>query len=128
MFKEFKDFVMRSNVLDLAIAVIIGGAFGKIVSSLVNDIIMPVIGLVTGGVNFKDRTLPVNGTTTVITWGIFVQTIIDFLIIALVIFIMVRMVSKMQKPADVTTKECQYCAMKISLKATRCPHCTAQLS
>ena len=82
MLKEFRDFVVRGNVLDLAIAVIIGGAFGKIVTSLVNDIIMPIIGLVTGGVNFKERTLPLSGTA-VLTWGVFVQTILDFLIIAL---------------------------------------------
>ena len=130
MFKEFKDFVMRSNVLDLAIAVIIGGAFGKIVSSLVNDIIMPVIGLVTGGVNFKDRTLPVNGTTTVITWGIFVQTILDFLIIAFVIFLIVKTANKLKKappPADPTTKDCPFCFSTISIKATRCPNCTSEL-
>ncbi len=128
MLKEFKDFVMRGNVLDLAIAVIIGGAFGKIVSSLVNDIIMPTIGFVTGGVNFSKQSLPVGAS--VITWGLFVQTIIDFLIIAFVIFISVKAANKMKKappPADPTTKECPHCFTNIPIKATRCPHCTSEL-
>ena len=130
MLKEFKDFIMRSNVLDLAVAVIIGGAFGKIVSSLVNDILMPAIGLVTGGVSFKERTLPV-GATTVITWGVFVQSIIDFLIIAFVIFLIVKIANKLKKapaPADPTTKDCPYCFSTIPIKATRCAHCTSELN
>ncbi len=128
MFKEFKEFVMRGNVLDLAIAVIIGGAFGKIVSSLVNDILMPVIGLIIGGVNFSERSLTVGAA--VITWGVFVQTIIDFLIIAFVIFLIVKTANKLKKappPADPTTKECTYCFTTISIKATRCPHCTSDI-
>jgi len=128
MLKEFKAFVMRGNVLDLAIAVIIGGAFGKIVSSLVNDILMPVIGLIIGGVNFSERSLTVGAT--VITWGVFVQSIIDFLIIAFVIFLIVKTANKLKKappPADPTTKECTYCFTTISIKATRCPHCTSEI-
>ncbi len=128
MLKEFKAFVMRGNVLDLAIAVIIGGAFGKIVGSLVNDILMPVIGLIIGGVNFSERSLTVGAT--VITWGVFVQTIIDFLIIAFVIFLIVKTANKLKKappPADPTTKECTYCFTTISIKATRCPHCTSDI-
>lgn len=129
MLKEFRDFVMRGNVLDLAIAVIIGGAFGKIVASLVNDIIMPAIGLVTGGVNFSERSLTVG--VAVITWGVFVQTIIDFIIIALVIFLIVKTANKLKKappPADPTTKECPYCISTIPIKATRCAHCTSELT
>ena len=128
MLKEFKDFVMRGNVLDLAIAVIIGGAFGKIVGSLVNDIIMPVIGLVMGGVNFSELSTTVGAA--VITWGVFVQTIIDFLIIAFVIFLIVKTANKMKKappPADPTTKDCPHCFSTISIKATRCPQCTSEL-
>ena len=128
MLKEFKAFVMRGNVLDLAIAVIIGGAFGKIVSSLVNDILMPVIGLIIGGVNFSERSLTVGAA--VITWGVFVQTIIDFLIIAFVIFLIVKTANKLKKappPADPTTKECPHCFSVIPIKATRCPHCTSEL-
>lgn len=128
MLKEFKDFVMRGNVLDLAIAVIIGGAFGKIVGSLVNDIIMPVIGLLIGGIDFSGLALTVGAA--VITWGVFVQTIIDFLIIASVIFLIVKTANKMKKappPADPTTKECPYCFSVIPIKATRCPHCTSEL-
>jgi large conductance mechanosensitive channel len=128
MLKEFRDFVMRGNVLDLAIAVIIGSAFGKIVSSLVNDIIMPLIGLVTGGINFSQRTSTIG--QAVITWGVFVQTIIDFLIVALVIFLIVKTANKLKKaPAltDPTTKECPYCLSTIPIKATRCAHCTSEL-
>lgn len=128
MFKEFKEFIMRGNVLDLAIAVIIGGAFGKIVGSLVNDILMPVIGLIMGGVNFSELAITVGAT--VIKWGAFAQTIIDFLIIAFVIFLIVKAANKLKKapvPAVPTTKECPHCFSAIALKATRCPQCTSEL-
>jgi large conductance mechanosensitive channel len=128
MFKEFKEFVMRGNVLDLAIAVIIGAAFGKIIASLVNDILMPVIGLIIGGVDFSGLSFTVG--EAVINWGAFVQTIIDFLIIAFVIFIIVKIANKMRKaplPADPTTKECPYCFSVIPIRATRCPHCTSEI-
>jgi large conductance mechanosensitive channel len=128
MFKEFKEFIMRGNVLDLAVGVIIGGAFGKIVGSLVNDIIMPLIGVLLGGVNFSEQSSQIGNA--VITWGVFVQSIIDFLIVAFVIFLVVRAANNMKKappPADPTTKECPHCISTISIKATRCPNCTSEL-
>jgi large conductance mechanosensitive channel len=132
MLKEFKDFVMRGNVLDLAVAVIIGGAFGKIVGSLVNDIIMPLIGLAMGGVNFSELSITVG--EAVVKWGAFVQTVVDFLVIALVIFLVVRSANKMKKapapaaPVEPTTKECPECYSTISIKATRCPNCTSEIA
>jgi large conductance mechanosensitive channel len=128
MLKQFKDFVMRGNVLDLAIGVIIGGAFGKIIASLVSDMLMPIIGLVMGGVDFSGLSITVGAA--VIKWGAFVQTILDFLIVAFVIFIIVKAANKMKKappPADPTTKECPRCFSVIPIKATRCPNCTSEL-
>lgn len=145
MFAEFKKFIMRGNVLDLAVAVIIGGAFGSIVTSLVNDIIMPPIGMLLGKINFKDLFINLSGTpyasladaqaagAATINYGNFINTIINFLIIAFVIFLIVRAFNKMKKPEEApapaapTTKECPYCLSTIPLKATRCPHCTSQL-
>ena len=128
MFKEFKEFIMRGNVLDLAVGVIIGGAFGKIVGSLVNDIIMPLIGVLLGGVNFSEQSAQIGNA--VITWGVFVQSVIDFLIVAFIIFLVVRAANSMKKappPADPTTKECPHCISTISINATRCPNCTSEL-
>jgi len=130
MLKEFKDFAMRGNVMDLAIAVIIGGAFGKIIASLVNDVLMPLIGLILGGVTFSELSAKVNGVE--IMYGLFIQAIVDFIIIAFVIFMLVRTMNNMTKKeeapaAEPTTKECQYCFSTVSIKATRCPHCTSQL-
>ena len=128
MIKEFRAFVMRGNVLDLAIAVIIGGAFGKIITSLVNDMLMPIIGLVLCGVNFSELSITVGAA--VIKWGAFMQTILDFIIVAFVIFISVKAANKMKKappPADPTIKECPHCFTTIPIKATRCPHCTSEL-
>jgi len=130
MLKEFRDFAMRGNVMDLAIAVIIGGAFGKIVASLVNDVLMPLIGLVLGGISFAELSATVNGVD--IMYGLFIQAIVDFIIIAFVIFMLVRTKNNMKKKeeapaAEPTTKECQYCFSTVSIKATRCPHCTSQL-
>ena len=131
MVREFKAFVMRGNVLDLAVAVIIGGAFGKIISSLVNDILMPLVGLVMGGVNFSDLSFTVGDA--VVAWGAFVQAIIDFLIIAFVIFWIIKAANKTKKeeapapPAEPTTKDCPYCFSTIAIKATRCPNCTSEL-
>lgn len=127
MLKEFREFAIRGNVMDLAVAVIIGGAFGKIVTSLVNDLLMPLVGLLLGGINFSDQAVAVGGA--VIKWGAFVQSIIDFVIIAFVIFLLVRAMNRLkrQPPATPTTKECQYCFTTISLKATRCPNCTSEL-
>ena len=131
MLKEFKEFVMRGNVLDLAVAVIIGGAFGKIISSLVNDILMPLIGLLLGGLNFSDLVFTVGDA--VVAWGAFVQAIVDFLIIAFVIFMIVKGANAAKKkegpvpPAEPTTKDCPYCFTTIAIQATRCPNCTSEL-
>ena len=142
MLKEFRDFIARGNVVDLAVGVIIGGAFGKIVSSLVNDIIMPPIGLLLNGVDFKNLFVPLNGQpyatladaqkagAPTLNYGNFINNVIDFLIVALVIFLMVRAINRLQRPvpaADPTTKECPYCLTAIPLKATRCPNCTSEL-
>jgi len=128
MLKEFREFVMRGNVLDLAVGVIIGAAFGKIVGSLVNDIFMPLVGLLMGGVNFSELSVTVGSAT--IMWGLFLQSVVDFLIIAFVIFLIVKSANSMKKapaPADPTTKECPHCISTISIKATRCPNCTSEL-
>lgn len=126
MLKEFKDFAIKGNVIDLAVGVIIGGAFGKIVASLVNDIIMPIMGLLIGKVNFADLHFGV------INYGIFINTIIEFLIIAFSIFIVIRQLNRLKKKEEVavvipTTKTCPYCYTEIHLDATRCPHCTSEL-
>ncbi len=147
MWKEFKEFIMRGHVLDLAIGVIIGGAFGAIVSSLVNDIIMPPIGLLLGKVDFANLYAVLSGTVPagtslaeakklagVVTWnyGAFINVVINFLIIALVIFLVVKGANRLRRkkeeaPAAPTTKECPFCLSSIPIKATRCPHCTSQL-
>jgi large conductance mechanosensitive channel len=128
MLKEFKDFIMRGNVLDLAVAVIIGGAFGKIVASLVNDVIMPFIGILMGGISFTSLEATVG--TAVVKYGIFIQTIVDFLLVAFVVFLIVKAANSLRKPApaaEPTTKECPRCFSTIHLKATRCPNCTSEL-
>jgi len=128
MLKEFREFAMRGNVMDLAIAVIIGGAFGKIITSLVADILMPLIGLVLGGFSVNDLAITVGDA--VIKWGVFVQSLIDFIIVAFVIFMLVRTLNRFKKPAPVaapTTKDCPHCFTAIPIKATRCPNCTSQL-
>jgi len=144
MLKDFKEFVMRGNVLDLAVAVIIGAAFGAIVTSMVNDIVMPPIGLALGHVDFKDLFLSLNGQSyatlaaakaaaaPVIAYGQFLNTVINFLIVAFVIFMTVKQASKLQKkpapaPAEPTTKACPFCCTAIPIAATRCPNCTSQL-
>jgi large conductance mechanosensitive channel len=147
MWKEFKEFVMRGNVLDLAVGIIIGVAFGAVVASLVKDIIMPPIGLLLGGINFTDLFLSLNGQhyaslkaaqdagAATINYGLFINTIINFLIVAFAIFLIVRSFNSLQqrarKPAPAvapTTKDCPYCYTSINIKATRCPNCTSQLS
>jgi large conductance mechanosensitive channel len=131
MLKEFKEFVMRGNVLDLAVAVIIGGAFGLIVTSLVNDILMPLIGLLLGGINFTGLSFTVGDA--VVTWGNFVQAIVNFLIIAFAIFMIIKAANATKKkepvapPAEPTTKDCPYCFTTIAIQATRCPNCTSEL-
>ena len=131
MLKEFKTFIMRGNVIDLAVGVIIGGAFGKIIASLVNDIFMPVIGLLFGGIDFSGLAFTLGSAR--VTYGIFINNLIDFLIIALVIFLMVKGINRLQKkpvpaaPAAPVTKECPRCFSVIPIKATRCPNCTSEL-
>ena len=129
MLKEFRDFIMRGNVLDLAVAVIMGAAFGKIVASLVDDILTPIIGLALGGIDFSEQAITVGDAA--IRWGGFVQAIIDFLIIALVVFLIIKAANIRKKseaaPAEPTTKECPFCFTGIPVKATRCPNCTSQL-
>ena len=127
MLKEFREFAIRGNVMDLAVAVIIGGAFGKIITSLVGDVLMPLIGLVLGGVNFSEQAFTVGAA--VVKWGAFVHSIIDFVIIAFVIFLLVRAMNRLKReePVTPTTKECPHCFTTIPLKATRCPNCTSQL-
>ncbi len=129
MLEEFKKFAMRGNVMDLAIGVIIGGAFGKIVASLVGDVLMPLIGLLLGGIDFSGLAFTIG--KAVVKYGAFLQSVVDFLIIAFVIFLMVKGINKLtEKPAAPTaptTKECPYCLSTIPIKATRCPNCTSQL-
>jgi large conductance mechanosensitive channel len=141
VFNEFKQFAMRGNVLDLAIAVIIGAAFGAIVTSLVNDVIMPPIGLLMGGLDFKDYFIALRPTELqtlaevktagipVIAYGQFLNTVFNFLIVAFCIFLLVKQINRSQKPADdaPSTKECPFCASGISIKAVRCPNCTSAL-
>ncbi len=128
MLKEFKEFVMRGNVLDLAVAVIIGGAFKAIIGSLVADILMPLIGLMMGGIDFTALSFSVGNA--VVTYGVFIQAIVDFLIIAFVIFLIIKSAKKEEPapaPAEPTTKECPFCFTEIPIKATRCPYCTSEL-
>ncbi|HEX5840400.1 MAG TPA: large conductance mechanosensitive channel protein MscL [Anaerolineales bacterium] len=128
MLKEFREFVMRGNVLDLAVAVIIGGAFGLIVTSLVNDILMPLIGLILGGVDFTALEFQVG--EAVVRWGAFLQAVVNFLIVAFVIYMLVRVINRLKGPPPVVapvTKDCPHCFTAIPLKATRCPNCTSQL-
>ena len=131
---------MRGNVLDLAVAVIIGAAFGAIVTSLVNDIIMPPIGMALGHIDFKDLFVSLNGQSyptlaaaktaaaPVIAYGQFLNTVINFLIVAFVIFLVVRSASRFQRAPDATTKDCPFCSTAIPIPAKRCPHCTSQLT
>ncbi len=146
MLKEFKEFAMRGNVLDLAIAVIIGGAFGKIVSSFVEDVLMPPLGLLLGRVDFSNLFLNLSGTAyatiaeakktgaPTLNYGLFLNNVVNFLIVAFAIFLLIQQIKRLQKqpePAPAgppTTKDCPYCLSTIPLKATRCPQCTSQLS
>ena len=140
-FNDFKTFVMRGNILDLAIGVMIGGAFGSIVSSLVNDIFMPLIGLLLGGLNVSGAFLALDGQVYAskdaataagvgtLSYGMFLQKIIDFLIMAFCVFLVIRLMAKLmpKKPAK-EPRKCPYCLQPIDDKATRCPHCTSQLT
>lgn len=144
MLKEFKEFAMKGNVLDMAIGIIIGAAFGKIISSLVGDVIMPPIGLLLGKIDFSTLFINLSGQpyaslaqakaagAATINYGTFINTVIDFIIVAFVIFLLIRQVNKLKRqpepvPAIPTTKECPYCLSAVPIKAIRCPHCTSEL-
>jgi len=141
VFKEFKEFAMRGNVLDLAVGVIIGVAFGKIVASLVDDVLMPPLGRLLGPVNFSDKFINLSGThyeslkaakdagAATLNYGNFINTVINFLIVAFTIFVVVRIVNRWmpKAPAPVTTKDCPQCAMAIPLAAKKCGHCTSAI-
>lgn len=144
--KEFKEFIMRGNVLDMAVGVVIGGAFGKIVSSLVNDLIMPLVSLLTGGINTSGLFVQLGQSDVVyasveaakeagvatLNYGMFIQAVIDFLIIALAIFLFVKAINSLRRkeePAPAPDpRKCEYCRQPVADDATRCPHCTSQLS
>jgi large conductance mechanosensitive channel len=144
MFKEFNAFAARGNVIDLAVGVIIGAAFGKIVTSLVNDVVMPPIGLAIGRVDFRNLYVALDGSTypslaeaqkagaATLNYGLFLNTVLEFLIIAFVVFLLVRQINRMIPPPAIApvdpTKACPFCASQIPLAAKRCPHCTSQLS
>jgi len=128
MIEEFKAFINKGNVLDLAVALILGTAFGAIIKSLVDDIIMPVVGKIIGGVDFSTLAVDLDGAT--IKYRQFINAIITFLIVAFSLFLVIRYFNKLRKPtpAETETKECPYCLSNIPLGATRCPHCTSDLS
>jgi large conductance mechanosensitive channel len=150
MLKEFKEFAMKGSVMDLAIGVIIGGAFGKIVDSMVNDVLMPALGLLLGHVDFSNMFVLLGSApagaapvTTVaaakaagiptLNYGLFINKVIEFIIITFVIFLLVKWMNAMRKPApaaaptEPTTKECPFCKSAIAMAATRCPHCTSEI-
>ena len=142
MLKEFKEFAMRGNVLDMAVGIIIGAAFGKIITSLVGDILMPPLGLILGKVDFSNLFVNISGKSyeslaaakaagaPTVNYGIFLNNIIDFIVVAFAIFLLIRMVNRWNKPAPAaapTTKECSYCATAIPTAAKRCPNCTSEL-
>jgi large conductance mechanosensitive channel len=138
MLKEFREFAARGNVIDLAVGVIIGAAFGKIVNSLVSDIIMPPIGMALGRVNFTDLFIALDGSAypslaaakaagaPTINYGLFINNIVEFLIVAFVVFLLVRQINRLKGPAPVDdTRECPFCLSRVPRKATRCAHCTS---
>ncbi len=144
MLKEFKEFAMRGNVLDMAVGIIIGAAFGKIVSSLVNDVIMPPIGLLLGKMDFSSLYFNLSGThyeslatakaagAATINYGLFLNTVLDFVIVAFVIFLLIRQMNRLKRkqeapPSAPTTKDCPFCLSVIAINASRCPHCTSEL-
>lgn len=138
MLKEFKEFAMRGNVVDMAVGIIIGAAFGKIVSSLVKDVIMPPIGLLLGNVDFSNLAITLREKTdaaeaVTINYGVFINTVIDFVIVAFAIFIVIKQMNRFKRKEAVpvvepTTKECPKCFSVIPIKATRCPNCTSDIS
>ena len=143
MFKEFKEFVARGNVMDLAVGVILGAAFGKIVSALVDDVLMPLLGTLIGGIDFSSKFLDLSGGhyatleeakkagAAVIGYGSFLNAAVQFVFLAFVIFLLVRQVNKMRQPAPAaapSAKDCPACCMSVPIKATRCPHCTSAIA
>jgi len=140
MAKEFREFAMKGNVVDMAVGIIIGAAFGRIVSSLVNDVLMPPIGILLGGLDFSSFAVVLKEAAgaqaaVAIKYGVFINVVIDFVIVAFCIFIMIRAMNSMRKKAEAplavaapTTRDCPECLMSIPLKAKRCAHCTAVLS
>jgi len=142
MLKEFKEFAMRGNVVDMAIGIVIGAAFGRIVASFVNDVLMPPIGLALGGVDFTNLFVNLGGQryatlveaqaagAPTLNYGVFVNTVLDFLIVAFAIFLVVRVMNRLKRQEEApaaTTKECPQCLSPVPLKATRCAHCTGEL-
>jgi large conductance mechanosensitive channel len=142
MFKEFKEFIRRGNMIDLAVAFVMGAAFGKVASSFINDVVMPPVGLLLGRVDFSSLYINLSGQTfdslakareagaPVIALGVFLNAVIEFLIVALAVFVVIRMINRLKsKPAPVspTTKECPFCLSVVPLKATRCPNCTSEI-
>ena len=132
--KEFKEFALKGNMMDLAVGVIVGGAFQKLISSLVDNIIMPIVSVFTGGIDFSQWSVTIPrwiglGPGATIRFGLFIAQIVDFLIMALVIFAMVKFMNALRRPKDApaTVKECPYCKSEISIDATKCPHCTSDL-
>ena len=140
MFKEFKEFAVRGNVLDLAVGLVIGAAFGKIVTSLVNDVMMPPIGLLIHRVDFKELFLNLSAASyptieaakqagaPTLNYDVFLNTVLEFIIVAFAIFLVVRTANRMRSQPAPTTQECSFCRMNIPIQATRCPHCTSQLN
>lgn len=139
MLREFKEFAMRGNVVDLAVGVIIGAAFGGIVNSLVTDVLMPPIGMAAGGLDFKDLFVSLNGQSypsldaakkagaPVLAYGNFLNNVINFLIVAFAIFVLIKQLNRFKAPDAITTKECPFCLSTIPLGATRCGHCTSEM-
>jgi large conductance mechanosensitive channel len=137
MVKEFREFAMRGNVVDMAVGIIIGGAFGKIVTSLVNDVIMPPIGMLLGNVDFSQLSITLREKTAeteaiTISYGLFINTVLDFLIVAFCIFMVIKAMNRMKRkeeeaPKEATTKDCPKCCSSIPIKASRCPNCTSEL-
>ena len=137
--KEFKEFLLKSNALALAVGVIIGGAVGKVVSSLVSDILMPPIGLLLGNIDFSNLFLNLSAThyatldearkagAPTLNYGRFLNTVIEFAIVAFAVFLLVRQFNRLKRPAEVVTRDCPFCVSPISLKATRCPQCTSEI-
>ena len=129
LLKEFKEFAVKGNAIDMAVGIVIGAAFGNIVSSLVKDIVMPPLGLLLGNVDFSSLKIPLNDAAA-IRYGVFINTIVNFLIVAFAIFLVIKQMNRLKKAppaADPTEKECPKCCSVIPIKASRCPHCTSQV-